>query len=150
MKNKLSKKWKRMEKVEFDNSPERWGRVHVGIPDECWTNNIYSVWVYWGEKVPKHEDWPDMVWLSIKRHDREPIFDWRAMQNIKNDIVGENHEAVSLFPSEERLMDEANQYHLFCLADTGYFPFGFKKRVVLSPKTAEKAGAKQRKTNDFQ
>lgn len=31
-----------------------------------------------------------MVWLSIKRLDKEPIHDWRDLQTIKNMLVGED------------------------------------------------------------
>ena len=148
MSSTISKKWRPMERVDFNADPKKWGR-DKGIPDECWENNLCLAWVYRGDKVPKIKEWPEMVWLSIKRLDKEPIFDWRALQNIKNDIVGADHEAVSLFPSDKRLVDEANQYHLFCLAEKGFFPFGFQHRMVLTPKTAAKVGAKQRKTNDF-
>ena len=72
--------------------------------------------------------------LSIKTHDRSPIRDWRDMQEIKNQIVGANHEAVELFPSENRLVDTANQYHMWVLEKSadegGYFPFGFHDRLV--------------------
>jgi len=72
--------------------------------------------------------------LSIRTHDRSPIKDWRDMQEIKNQLVGENYEAVELFPSENRLVDTANQYHMWVLEKTadegGYFPFGFHGRLV--------------------
>lgn len=72
--------------------------------------------------------------LSIKTHDRSPIRDWRDMQEIKNQIMGEDYEAVELFPSENRLVDTANQYHMWVLEkpadEGGYFPFGWHGRLV--------------------
>jgi hypothetical protein len=69
--------------------------------------------------------------LSIKRQDRMPVFGWRDIQTIKNEIIGPEHEAVQLFPAESRLVDGANQYHLYVLKDAALrFPFGFPKRVV--------------------
>jgi hypothetical protein len=41
-----------------------------------------------------------MVCLSAKRVDREPLQDWRVLQEIKNALVGEECEAIELFPAE--------------------------------------------------
>jgi len=55
-----------------------------------------------------------LVWhLSIKRRDKEAIMDWRDLQDIKNKLVGEETEAIQLFPAESRCVDSANQYHLY-------------------------------------
>lgn len=76
-------------------------------------------------------DFGDMAHLSIKRRDREPIRDWREMQAIKNELVGPEFEAVELYPAESRLVDTANQYHLWALLTPGLrFPFGFQTRLV--------------------
>lgn len=69
--------------------------------------------------------------LSIKRHDKQPIHDWRDLQAIKNQIAGTECEAVELYPAESRLVDSANQYHLWVVTDPTYrFPFGFTERFV--------------------
>ncbi|OGU22500.1 MAG: hypothetical protein A2580_08930 [Hydrogenophilales bacterium RIFOXYD1_FULL_62_11] len=71
------------------------------------------------------------VHLSIKRRDRQPVHDWRDLQEIKNMLVGPECEGVELFPAESRLVDTANQYHLFASTDPTYrFPFGFSARAV--------------------
>ena len=93
-------------------------------------NNIYQVQVRDAEVVP---GWPPMLWLSIKRIDRAPVGveQFRDFQRIKNELVGETHEAVELYPSEARLVDMANQYHLWCFRDAGStFPFGMGGRGV--------------------
>lgn len=70
-------------------------------------------------------------WLSIKRLDREPCRDWRHFQQIKNEIIGPEYEAMELYPAESRLVDSANQYHLWGFYDPTYrFPFGFNERMV--------------------
>jgi hypothetical protein len=82
--------------------------------------------------------------LSIKRLDRQPIMDWRHIQEIKNMLVGPEHEAVQLFPAESRLVDSANQYWLFCLPNKGErWPFGFDQRLV--DDTISVGKSKQRK-----
>lgn len=67
-----------------------------------------------------------MVHLSIKRVDREPIHDWRDLQAIKNMLVGPECEAIEIYPAESRLVDTANQYHLWVFTDETYrIPVGF-------------------------
>ena len=67
-----------------------------------------------------------MIWLSIKRIDKESIHDWRELQQIKNEIVGEKNEAIEIYPSEDRIVDTANQYHLWVFKDpTIKVPVGF-------------------------
>ncbi len=74
------------------------------------------------------------IHLAIRRHDGQPCTNWRDFQRIKNELVGPDYEAVELFPAECRLMDTANEYHLYVMADPQYrFPFGFEKRVVVDP-----------------
>jgi hypothetical protein len=76
---------------------------------------------------------PPFVHLDITRHDRGSCKNWRELQQIKNEIVGSENEAVELFPAESRLVDTANQYHLWVHLNPEFrFPFGFKERCVLN------------------
>lgn len=84
---------------------------------EMWKNDLYTVVVTRNDKGVHH--------LSIRRNDRKPAHDWRHFQQIKNDIAGESIEAIELYPAERRLVDTANQYHLWCLPPGQTFPFGF-------------------------
>jgi hypothetical protein len=93
-----------------------------------YVNDTYQVAV---RDVPGTASWPDMIWLSIKRRDKEIIHDWRDLQEIKNLIVGPEHEGVELYPAEDRKVDTANQYHIWVLKDTSvWFPFGLGERAV--------------------
>lgn len=106
---------------------------------DSYINDRYIVAVF---DVAPVDDCPAMVHLSIKRIDKEPIHDWRELQEIKNTLVGPDHEAIELYPAEERLVDTANQYHLFVLVDPKLrFPFGFTTRLVHG---VSSHGAKQR------
>jgi hypothetical protein len=72
------------------------------------------------------------VHLDISRRDRGDCKNWRDLQQIKNELVGPEHEGVELFPAESRLVDTANQYHMWVHVNAGYrFPFGFPERCVL-------------------
>ncbi len=85
------------------------------------------------------------MWLSIRHNDRKAIRDWRHFQRIKNELAGAEREAIEIYPKESSLVDEANTYHLWVLAEADVLPFGFKgERMVSSPEEAEAIGAKQR------
>lgn len=109
-------------------------RYHEMELQEVWLNSDYVVLMHRNEDVPSYMNrgkFPNMVWLSLRRQDREPIYDWRDMQAIKNQLIGPECEMVQLFPAESRLVDSANQYHFFgCTSPAFRFPFGFPNREV--------------------
>ena len=92
--------------------------------DRVFLNSHYQVNA---RLIRKPEGWPcDMVHLSIKRIDKHPVHDWRHFQWIKNELVGEEHEAIEIYPAESRLVDTSNQYHMWVFADpTVRLPIGF-------------------------
>ena len=79
--------------------------------NNVWINNIYLVFITTGD-VPE-----GYVHLSIKRLDRKPIHDWRDLQRIKTELVGPECEGLELYPAESRLVDVANQFHLWVCTD---------------------------------
>lgn len=95
--------------------------------------------------APFGPDTGDVFWLSIKRRDRAAIHDWRELQAVKNQIVGDEHEGFELYPAESRLVDTANQYHLWVFADPKVrLPVGFRAREVMDAPAAAAQGATQR------
>jgi len=93
---------------------------------DVFMNDTYTVIVRDAEIFVK--DFPEMIWISIKRNDRQPIHDWRDLQDIKNIFAGEENEAVELYPANTRVVDTANQYHIWAFKSTkAVFPFGFPK-----------------------
>ena len=95
---------------------------------ELYVNDVYQVQL---KRFPPSKEWPAYVWLSIKRLDKQPIHDWRDLQEIKNELIGPENEGVELYPAESRCVDTANQYHMFVLSEAGIkFPFGFAQRAV--------------------
>ena len=73
--------------------------------------------------------------LSIRRQDRCSGTDWREFQDIKNQLCGPEREAVEIYPAESRLVDGANQYHLWVLPEDKQIPFGFNdgRQVDMMP-----------------
>lgn len=111
-----------------------------------WLNDRYQCFA---RPVGFVEGFGPMVHLSIKRHDKNVVRDWRHLQQIKNDVVGNECEGVELYPAESRLVDEANQFHLWVIADRSVrLPFGHEERLVGSPAEAAEVGARQRPFED--
>ncbi len=86
--------------------------------------------------------------LSVRRADRKAVRDWRDLQRIKNDIAGPDVEAVELFPAEDRLVDTANQYHLWCMPPGVRLPLGFPQRSVMDAADLPDIGARQRELGE--
>ena len=127
--------------------------VAASLNDEVWLNDRYQASVrrrtgegWFDETEECYNGFPEqngeVVWLSIKRIDKEPIHDWRDLQRIKNDICGPESNAMEIYPAESRLMDTSNQYHLFVFQHQ--IPIGFQGRAVRTPEEAARFGAKQR------
>jgi len=122
--------------------------TNVGKQAVIWMNETYTVFVHQepGRCGDKELPW---IHLSIKRNDREPVTDWRDKQAIKNQLVGPECEAVELYPAESRLVDCANQYHLWCCPDPEWrFPLGFSSRMTGTAEEAKTWGATQRENGD--
>jgi hypothetical protein len=81
------------------------------------------------ESMALSEEFKQMgiTYLSIKRLDLEPIHDWRDMQEIKNQLCGKDREGIELYPAEDRVVDTANQYHMFVFGKGYRIPLGFAK-----------------------
>ena len=114
---------------------------------EAWLNHEYQVNI---DKSPPHGFGDGVViWhLSIKRRDKRHVHDWRDLQAIKNALVGEEYEAVEIYPAESRLVDAANQYHLWVVIEIPgellpRFPVGFTTSEI-DYSTDRKDGSRQR------
>lgn len=106
---------------------------------QLWRNPIYTV------MVTHHADgWVEE--LSIRRNDRQPVHDWRHFQMIKTQLAGADVEAFELYPAEDRLMDTANQYYVFCMPPGHTLPVGYSgPRLLIDAEEQEKAvGSVQR------
>lgn len=93
--------------------------------------------------LPTDSTFPPLVHLSIRRADRAAVHDWRDLQRIKNELVCSQCEGLEIYPAEERLVDSANQFHLWVF-DSPIFrlPIGFRERLVAEGPF--RSGARQR------
>jgi len=91
---------------------------------QVYENDLYHVDVNYA---------PPFAHLAIRRHDGKPCKEWLHFQQIKNEIIGPENEAMEIFPAESRLVDSADEYHLWVHTDPKFrFPVGFGQRFVLS------------------
>ena len=107
------------------------GRRLAGV----WQSPLYEVYAF---RVPVG-GWPggEVTWLSIKRRDKDAMRDWRHLQRIKDEVCGPCREGMEMFPSDRRLVDTSNQYHLWVLAEGVEFPFGYEGWAVVKVRPEE-------------
>jgi hypothetical protein len=78
---------------------------------DFYSDDVYLVQL---DKRPQHAFKNAEVWqLWISRRDGDHSRDRTDFMRIKNEVVGEEFEAVELFPAESRLNDAANRTSLF-------------------------------------
>jgi hypothetical protein len=100
---------------------------------QAFTNDLYFI------RVERRDAF---FQVNIQRHDGQPCREWRHLQQIKNELFGPKHEAVELYPAEDRLVDISNEYHLWVHADPSYrFPIGFQNGRRVQDQPADSAGA---------
>lgn len=104
---------------------------------QWWVNDLYQV-----EVRPYGKE---CVQLNIRRRDgMTDARDWRHFQQIKNELVGPECEAVELYPAESRKVDTSNKFHLWAITDPSFrFPIGFAERDV-TYESGKAPGLKQR------
>lgn len=112
-------------------------------------NDLYDISVYMiGEDTVgdgPHPD-PDMMYhISLKRRDRHVVHDWRHLQAIKNEIFGPERMAFEIYPPESKLVDTANQYHLWVLPESFELPFGFDEQLLSSDYQVEEFNEARRR-----
>lgn len=139
--------WRMVIKPRSDNQPvmnkvQAKKFLRTVMNQEVWTNNLYRATV---NRKMNERYGAEIAEISITRLDKSAIHDWRHFQQIKNDLVGDDVEAIEIYPNEKRLMDTANTYWLYAFPKDYILPFGFMTpRNVIDPQTAALVGATQR------
>lgn len=101
-------------------------------------NNVYQ--------VIRNQPNPDkrLTELTIRCHDETARHDWREFQLLKNAIVGPEWVAIEIYPAEESLVDEDNQFFLWC-DDQSQLRVGFRGiRLVSGCEREPESGFAQR------
>jgi hypothetical protein len=104
-------------------SPEAQSAVANKHDDVIWKNGVLAVMV-----EPEYADFSPaqipILHLSLRTEDRKPFHDWRWFQRAKSELCGWDTEGVELYPSEARLLDGSNQYHLYVFPPGVTLPWG--------------------------
>lgn len=110
--------WKR----ELSPRDKQYGHGWVSEMDRCWSKDRKYVVMsrIVNTKIGEVEH------LCVRNRDNTDI-EWSEKQRIKNELFGKKRTAIEVFPSEDRLIDEANMYHLWVLPDGYELPFGIHR-----------------------
>lgn len=107
-------------KVEM--SPKSTGQYEgswLGEMSMCWRyNREYVVMA----RIVKTE-WGEVIHAAIRNKNNTDI-PWAKKQWIKNSLFGEHLTAIEVYPKKDRLIDEANMYHLWIFEKRFELPFG--------------------------
>lgn len=69
---------------------------------------------YTAQVVHTHTSFGSLAHLKIQRRDGKEIkAPWQVLQQIKNDMLGEDVKAVEVFPEEDKVVNEVNMRHLW-------------------------------------
>lgn len=130
--------WTHFQEANYDESNPIWKKYKEDQGVQVFINSIYQVEV---SVIQCPKPFGDVVYLSLKTKDKQARHDWREMQRIKNEFVGNECEAIELFPAESRMVDTSNQFHMYCFPELDFqdhkFPFGYVDRLVTEGSTPD-------------
>lgn len=92
-------------------------RVHERS-GKVWQNSRYFVEV---TEIPVETLDVPVIHLQIEANDHRPIHNWRDFQRIKDEILGEEEEALEIYPAKSQLVDDRNAYHLWSIPGSNNF-----------------------------
>jgi hypothetical protein len=100
--------WTEFEKVypmQQDGTP-----VELEEGEQYWRNSFYLVLV---KQLDPSEGETGPIRLDIRHNQDKAIREWKHLQRIKNELVGEEREAMEIFPPQSMIADMSNTHHLF-------------------------------------
>jgi hypothetical protein len=119
MRRASEKEGRRLQKMpwnQFKNITEEAIKKHKTLnpesnfaPTLVWQNNKYIVQVFHGveRKGKKY------IKAMVRRSDSQPILSWTDLFRIKNELFGEECEAIQFLPKKSELTDVANLYWIW-------------------------------------
>lgn len=116
----------------FTINMERWKAVEEqrglgSAPREVWVSRRSLV-----VQVYDEDRGATRLSISYPRTNSSPR-DWRFLQNLKNIVMGEDREAVELFPPEADVIQISNMTHLWVLPKGQMLKIGWHKVVAQCP-----------------
>jgi hypothetical protein len=133
-----SRPWRPFEQVTPRNPADAAYAYEFADGETFWANSHYLVF-----RREFHTDGTIIcIHLSLRTVENDTRHDWRDFQRVKNELCGEDWEAIELYPAESRVVDTANQFHLWCYPYT--LPIGFPVGARVGADEAARVGATQR------
>lgn len=91
---------------------------------KCWPNDRYGVQLIVSNGLHV---------LMVRRHDEGDDFPWRDLQRIKDELVGEDREAVQVFPKKSEIVDEADMAHIWLVPEDEGLPLYIRELRMGAP-----------------
>lgn len=106
---------------KLETSPKATGKYSgwLGEMNMCWRYN--REYVVMARRV--QTQWGEVIHACIRNAANTDI-PWSKKQWIKNSLFGENVTAIEVFPKKDRLIDDANMYHMWVFEKGFDLPFG--------------------------
>ena len=127
-----------MEQYGYDEAAARAWLDNDHKKYRFYVNDIYQV------QVAPTGDNGDFLHINIRRRDGGMVRDWRHFQQIKNEIAGEEREAVEIYPAESRKVDTSNKWHLWVLPEGAKVNIGWPERDISYKELRGVPGLRQR------
>ena len=103
-----------------------------------------------GNSLLLSPDLEGVIHLSIRIDmGKTHLRDWRDFQVIKNELVGDEHQAVEIYPQESRLHDMVNIFHLWVFPEGFGLQLGWWDRDVGDEDDDEVLKGQQRKLDRY-
>lgn len=111
----------------------------LGAPYHGWMREMDRAWISEDQKYSVmsrllRTEWGKVEHVTITaaegvgRSDGSGDIPWAVKMEIKNDLFGEKRVAVEVFPTQDRLVDVCDCYHLWVLEKGFQLPFGIHPR----------------------
>lgn len=86
------------------------GPVELAEGETYWRNSFYTVF---RKEIDPELGMEGAVRLSIKHNYGKAIREWKHLQRVKNELCGEEREAIEVFPPQSMVASLDNEHHLF-------------------------------------
>ena len=111
----------------------------LGVPYHGWMREMDRAWISEDQKYSVmsrllRTEWGKVEHVTITaaegvgRSDGSGDIPWAVKMEVKNDLFGEKRVAVEVFPTQDRLVDVCDCYHLWVFEKGFQLPFGIHPR----------------------
>lgn len=111
----------------------------LGVPYHGWMREMDRAWISEDQKYSVmsrllRTEWGKVEHVTITaaegvgRSDGSGDIPWAVKMEIKNDLFGEKRVAIEVFPTQDRLVDVCDCYHLWVFEKGFQLPFGIHPR----------------------